>query len=55
MSKEELLTVKELMSSLKISEQMVYKLLRQGLPKVKIGSNNRFDYEEVLEWLKNKK
>lgn len=50
-----LIDKKELAKYLNISVSMVNKLLAQGMPHIKIGVNVRFDKDEVMAWLKNKK
>lgn len=49
-----MLKKKELADKLKISVPMVDKLMREGLPRIKIGKSVRFEYEEVVAWLKEK-
>lgn len=49
-----MLKKKELADKLKISVPMVDKLMREGLPRIKIGKSVRFEYEEVVRWLKEK-
>lgn len=49
-----MLKKKELADKLKISVPMVDKLMREGLPRIKIGKSVRFEYEEVVSWLKEK-
>ena len=44
----------ELAEKLNISVPMVDKLMREGMPRIKIGKSVRFDYEEVLTWLKER-
>lgn len=44
----------ELAEKLNISVPMVDKLMREGMPRIKIGKSVRFDYEEVVRWLKEK-
>ena len=44
----------ELAEKLNISVPMVDKLMREGMPRFKIGKSVRFDYEEVLEWLRER-
>lgn len=39
---------------LNISVPMVDKLMREGMPKIKIGKSVRFDYDEVLKWIKER-
>ena len=50
----ELLTKEELAEKLKCSVRKIDKDLANGLPKVKIGTLVRFDYNDVVEWYKNK-
>ena len=49
-----MLNKKELADKLRISVPMVDKLMREGLPRIKIGKSVRFEYEEVVRWLKEK-
>lgn len=49
-----MLKKQELAEKLNISVPMVDKLMREGMPKIKIGKSVRFDYEEVLMWIKDK-
>lgn len=49
-----MLKKKELADKLKISVPMVDKLMREGLPRIKIGKSVRFEYDEVVRWLKEK-
>lgn len=49
-----MLNKEELAKELNISVPMVNKLMRQGMPRIKIGTAVRFDYEEVLTWLKER-
>ena len=47
---ENIVTVKELASFLKLTEATIYKLVSSGeLPGFKIGDSWRFDIEEVLK------
>ena len=47
---ENIVTVKELASFLKLTETTIYKLVSSGeLPGFKIGDSWRFDIEEVLK------
>ena len=48
---EDILKIKELADYLKVSEQMIYKLMKQGMPKIKVGVNTRFNKKDVLKWL----
>lgn len=47
------LNTKEICEKLKISESTLYRLLTKGLPCLKIGGQNRFVLEDVIEWIKN--
>ena len=49
---EQYLSTKELMALLGISRSTIYRLLEAGLPCLKVGGQNRFHKEEVIEWLK---
>lgn len=49
---DEILTKKEVAEILKITERMVDKLRKEGLPSFKVGTNVRFEKKEVLEWIK---
>ena len=51
---EKLLSKKELADKLGIAEITINRLLTKGLPRIKVGRQVRFDYVEVLEWLKNR-
>lgn len=50
-----MLDKKELAKKLNISVSMVNKLLAQGMPRINIGKSVRFEYDEVLKWLKERK
>jgi len=49
---EELITVQELTSRLKISRRQLERLRHEGLPCIKIKSAPRFEYQSVVTWLK---
>lgn len=49
---EELLTVQELTQRLKISRRQLERLRHEGLPYIMIKSSPRFEFIEVLQWLK---
>jgi excisionase family DNA binding protein len=53
----DMLTPKELMEQLKISDSTLYRLRKEGLPYKKVGYRTiRYDLVEVMEWLeKNNK
>ena len=44
----------ELAKELNISVPMVNKLMRQGMPRIKIGTAVRFELVEVVKWLKER-
>lgn len=47
------MTVKEVATLLRVSPQTLYKMLEQGvIPAVKVGSQWRFDRNQIREWLK---
>ena len=49
---ETLLNVREVMARLKVSSrESLYKLMRQGLPVVRLGGQLRFIPSEVQKWL----
>jgi predicted DNA-binding transcriptional regulator AlpA len=52
---EKLIGIKELSERMGVSEQQIYKLQREGLPKIKISHKiTRYDWEDVVAWLKNR-
>jgi excisionase family DNA binding protein len=52
---ENLMTVKEVAALLRVSPQTLYKMLEQGsIPAVKIGSQWRFDRDQIREWIKTR-
>ena len=44
----------ELAEKLNISVPMVDKLMREGMPRIKIGKSVRFELVEVVKWLKER-
>lgn len=47
------MTVKEVAALLRVSPQTLYKMLEQGtIPAVKIGSQWRFDRDQIREWIR---
>jgi len=47
------MTVKEVAALLRVSTQTLYKMLEAGsIPAVKIGSQWRFDRDQIRDWLK---
>jgi excisionase family DNA binding protein len=51
---EQYLSTKELMAVLRVSKSTISRLLEEGLPCLKVGHQNRFPKEEVIEWLKER-
>lgn len=45
---------KEIEKILGISRTTLYKLRKKGLPHKKVGSQIRYDHDEVLEWINKK-
>jgi excisionase family DNA binding protein len=53
---EPLLSVKQVMAVLQISESTVYRLMRSGeLACVKLGSRTRFEREEIRRYISSKR
>lgn len=50
-----MLTVKEVSELLKMHPNTISKLVKEGMPSYKIGKNRRFDADEVIKWIKEKK
>jgi len=48
------LTKKELMAYLKVSRTIIEKLMRQGLPHIKLDRRVLFRREDVDKWLESK-
>lgn len=48
---KELYTTEEVAEMLKIHENTVVKLRKEGMPHIKVGRSIRFDANEVLNWL----
>jgi excisionase family DNA binding protein len=42
------------MALLGISRSTIHRLMEEGLPCLKVGHQNRFPKEEVIEWLKER-
>jgi excisionase family DNA binding protein len=51
---EQYLSTKDLMALLGISRSTIHRLMEEGLPCLKVGHQNRFPKEEVIEWLKER-
>jgi excisionase family DNA binding protein len=58
MNKEDLLTVSELATTLKVKESWVYGETRKtgagSIPRLRVGKYLRFLLQDVLTWLKDK-
>ena len=53
--KEEFLTTEELMRLLRIGhKQTIYKLIKEGLPALRVARNYRFIKHEVIDYLKTR-
>lgn len=48
------LTAKEMSDVLGINEKTFAKMVKEGMPSVKIGERPKFDLSDVLDWLKNR-
>lgn len=47
------MTVKEVAALLRVSPQTLYKMLEQrSIPAVKVGSQWRFDRDQIKEWIR---
>mgnify|MGYP000730307534 CR=1 FL=1 len=51
---EQYLSTKELMALFGISRSTIHRMMEEGLPCLKVGHQNRFPKEEVIEWLKER-
>ena len=50
---ENLMTVKEVATMLRVSPQTLYKMLEQrNIPAVKIGNQWRFDPDQIRDWIR---
>lgn len=50
-----MLTKQQLAKQLNVSVSMIDKLMKKGMPYLKIGKAVRFDLEKVLVWIKEQK
>ena len=48
----EFIDKKELSKKLKVSISTIDRLMAKGMPIIKIGKTVRFNFDDVLEWLK---
>jgi excisionase family DNA binding protein len=57
MNKEDLLTVPELATTLKVKDSWIYGETRKtgkgAIPRIRVGKYLRFSLEEVMSWLKD--
>ena len=51
---ERYLATRELMDTLSISQSTVNRMVRRGLPHIRVGAVRRFPMAQVLEWFKEK-
>jgi excisionase family DNA binding protein len=49
-----LINKQELADILNLSVSMINKLMKKGLPYIKIGKSVRFDEKSVLNWIKER-
>ena len=47
-----MITLQELIKELKLSRQTIYRLIKDGMPNIRIGRVYRFNLAEVKAWLK---
>ena len=52
---DDVMNMKELMAWLRISRPTVERMMKKGLPRMKIGRQYRFDKAEVKGWMKDEK
>lgn len=53
MGNRSLLTVEEARSILRVGRNVMYALIKQGLPHVKVGRQIRIPLQELETWIKN--
>ena len=44
----------ELKKNIKATSNTIYKLIKEGMPFIKVGKDYRFEMEEVDKWLKER-
>lgn len=49
-----LLNTEELALKLRVHTNSIYSWRKKGMPYIKAGRNMRYDYDDVVNWLKNK-
>lgn len=49
------LTIDQVAEMLQVTRMTIYNLQNKGLPFIKLGKSVRFDKEDVIEWMNNKK
>jgi hypothetical protein len=47
-----MITEKELLSRLQVNRGTLFKWRKEGLPHIKVGRVIRYDYSDVVRWLK---
>lgn len=53
MTEQKLITTNKLAEILGVTNQTIYNMAREGMPRIKFGYNTvRYNPEEVMEWLK---
>jgi excisionase family DNA binding protein len=52
---KKLLTTKELAELLKVTTVTIWRWRDNGLPFIKIGRSIRFDFDEVMKWIRANK
>jgi excisionase family DNA binding protein len=48
----DLLSINELSKKMGVSRATIYRMIKKGLPVIKVGNSTRFDPVEVSNWLK---
>lgn len=49
-----MLTKKELAGKLNVHENTIDRRVKEGMPHIKVGKVLRFDFDEVIVWLKER-
>lgn len=50
-----MLKISDVAKKYQVSEPTIYRWMREGMPKYKLGANTRFDEKEVDKWVKEVK
>lgn len=48
------INLKQLSEKLNVHTNTVYRLVKEGMPHIKIGNEYRFDFDKVEKWLQEK-